>query len=395
MEILPPIFSFLIVLTLVLVFSKYELYLTLMIGAISFGILAGIDVFDSLITTLLDPAIILLAIAVLFIPILGGLMDESGLMVELVDKMDVSKKVSLMISPALYGLLPVAGGALMSAPIVDSIAPDMNASRKVAINVWYRHIFILIYPLSLLAISEIANINLYLIVIAMLIPFILLIIIGYVFFIRSIEEERAARERDIKKVITNLVPILIAPLFDIISRIFFNIAYPEIFLIIGLYTSVFVCVKMGALPIKAIATISKKMKIWRFPLLIVAMFLFLEIFTRSSVPDTIGNLKLPFILLLCIAFFLGFATGRIQLPLSIMIPIYTIQNSILVIPLLDFSFLYLAIFLGYLITPIHPCLVYSLNYFNDTYKNLLKHMLLPTFVSLGVLLGIYAFISLL
>jgi hypothetical protein len=372
-----------------LIFSKYELSITLTIGAILFGLLAGVNVIDSIITVGTDPSIILLAIAILFIPILGGLMGESGLMSELIEKLSVSKRTSLMVSPALYGLLPVAGGALMSAPLVDNIAPEMDTGRKAAINVWYRHIFILIYPLSLLAISEIANIDLYLIVVAMIIPFFLLIIIGYLFLIRMIPKEEKSPQRDIKTVLKNLTSIIIAPIFDFIARIFFNITYPEFFLIIGLLVSIILCVKMGDLSIKSVGKISKKMKVWRFPLLIFAMFLFLETFSRSSVPDTIGSLNLPYILLLCIAFFLGFSTGRIQLPLSIMVPIYTIQNTILVMPLLDFSFLYLAIFLGYLITPIHPCVAYSLNYFNDSLKNILKYVAPPTLLSFGALLGLY------
>jgi hypothetical protein len=392
--LIPSFLSFIIVIILILVFSKYELSITLTIGAIVFGILADVNVIDAILTVGLDPSIILLAIAILFIPILGGLMGESGLMSELVNKMDISKKTSLMVSPALYGLLPVAGGALMSAPIVDNIAPEIDANRKVSINVWYRHIFILIYPLSLLVISEIANINLYLIMLAMLIPFILLIFIGYFFLIRSIPEEQEEHKRDIKRVLINLIPIIIAPIFDFIGRLFINFSYPEVFLIIGLLLSIFISLKMGHLPIKSIGKISKNMKIWRFPLLIFAMFLFLEVFIRSSVPDTIGDLNLPYIVLLCIAFFLGVGTGRIQLPLSIMVPIYTIQNSLGVMPLLDFSFLYLAIFLGYIITPIHPCVAYSIDYFNASYKNVLKDISLPTFLSFGALLGLYAIISL-
>jgi hypothetical protein len=91
-----------------------------------------------MIEVIINPSIVLLALSVLLIPILGGIMEESGLMLELIQNMKVSKKVALMVSPALFGLLPVAGGALMSAPIVDQIDPALDSNRKVAINVWYR-----------------------------------------------------------------------------------------------------------------------------------------------------------------------------------------------------------------------------------------------------------------
>ncbi|MHA2129968.1 MAG: DUF401 family protein, partial [Promethearchaeota archaeon] len=64
-------------------------------------------------------------------------------------------------------------------------------------------------------------------------------------------------------------------------------------------------------------------------------------------------------LLILIGFFLGFATGRIQLPVSIVIPIYLAQFTALTMPLIDFVFIYASISLGYLITPLHPCVSYS------------------------------------
>jgi hypothetical protein len=135
------------------------------------------------------------------------------------------------------------------------------------------------------------------------------------------------------------------------------------------------------------------MKLWRFPLLIISMFLFLEVFQRSTVPATIAILNLPFVLFICLSFFLGFATGRIQLPLSIMTPIYISQYLLGFLPLLDFSFLYLAIFLGYLITPIHPCISYSIEYYGTTLKKVLKQMSIPITLSFGILLISYLVVS--
>ena len=110
------------------------------------------------------------------------------------------------------------------------------------------------------------------------------------------------------------------------------------------------------------------MKVWRFPLLIVSMFLFLEVFIASGVPDQIASVDLPFILFLILAFILGFATGRAQLPFTILIPIYLTQYGLTVFPIFEFALLYSVTFLGYIITPLHPCVSYTYQYFKTSYK---------------------------
>lgn len=379
-----------------MIFSKKELGIVLCVGTLLFALLTQVDILITLITVITNPSIILLAMAVALIAILGGIMDESGLMLELVQKLNVSKKTALMISPAFFGMIPIAGGALMSAPIVDQIDSNITSNRKNAINVWYRHVFILIYPLSstLIVASVLAGISLYIIVVAMIIPFIVMLTIGYFTLLRSVEITTEEFERDLKRVMRNFTPLMIAPIIDFIGRTFFNLTYPEVFLLIGLCISLCIALMLAKMPASRVKEVTKKMKVWRFPLLIFAIFWFLEVFKRSGVPEEIGALLLPFLIFICIGFLLGFATGRVQLPLLILIPIYFFQNALLVMPLIDFVVLYCAIFLGYLITPIHPCVSYSINYFKTDYKSAFKHLAIPTFICFALLLSFYTFIIL-
>jgi len=141
--------------------------------------------------------------------------------------------------------------------------------------------------------------------------------------------------------------------------------------------------------VSSVKTISKKMKIWRFPLIIFSMFLFLEVFIFSGAPEEIASLDLSVFLLILIGFFLGLGTGRIQLPISILIPIYLAQFTVLTMPLLDFIFIYTSIFLGYLITPLHPCVAYSTEYFKTSFIKVAKILGKPILVSFMLLLGLY------
>jgi len=390
--VIPPLLSFLLIIALILIFSKKELSVVLGISAIIFGLLTQVNIINSMIEVIINPSIVLLALSVLLIPILGGIMEESGLMLELIQNMKVSKKVALMVSPALFGLLPVAGGALMSAPIVDQIDPALDSNRKVAINVWYRHVLLLIYPLSsaILVASVLSGISLYIIVLALLIPFILMVFVGYFTLLKPVDKSKESTNRNLKKVFHNLIPLITAPIIDFLGRLFFPISFPELFVFIGLIISISIALKFAKMNVFNIKEISRKMKVWRFPLLIISMFLFLSIFLESGVPEQISALNLPFALFISIGFFLGFTTGRVQLPSSILIPIYLVQNLVLSMPIIDFVFLYFAIYLGYLITPLHPCLAYNINYFKTNYIKSFKHVAIPTFICFGILYAVFS-----
>jgi len=67
-------------------------------------------------------------------------------------------RIVAAVMPALIGLLPMPGGALFSAPMVDAAANqiDLNANAKTAINYWFRHIWECwwpLYPGVILAVS--------------------------------------------------------------------------------------------------------------------------------------------------------------------------------------------------------------------------------------------------
>ena len=388
---LPAWLSFIIIIGIVMVLSKYELGIILTLGSVGFAILAGVDIIQSLINVLTDPSILSLIIIMTLIPILGGIMEESGMMIEMIQKMRISRKSSLMMIPALFGLLPVPGGALMSAPIVQQIDKEEDANKKVAINVWYRHMLIMIYPLSssLIIASILTDINLYILVFGLLPGLIVMWLIGYITLVKNVSPFTDQGERDLKRAFHNLLPILIAPLIDFIGRTFFDISVPELFLLVGLVFSIWIALRFGKMNFSSVKNISKKMKIWRFPLIIFSMFMFLEVFILSGAPEEIASVDLSVFLLILIGFFLGFATGRIQLPISIIIPIYIVQFTGITMPLLDFIFIYTSISLGYLLTPIHPCVAYSTEYFETDFIKAIKVLGKPILISFILLIGLY------
>ncbi|MHA1522041.1 MAG: DUF401 family protein, partial [Promethearchaeota archaeon] len=193
-------------------------------------------------------------------------------------------------------------------------------------------------------------------------------------------------------VFRNLLPIIVAPLMDLIGRVIFDWKYPEIVTIVGLILSISYVMILRNQKVKDLGDLMLEMKIWRFPFLIYAIFYFLNVFNASGVPEEISSLQMHFIVLLFLGFFLGFATGRNQMPFSLLIPVYLIQNSLPIMPMLDFVSLYVAVFMGYLLTPLHPCLTYSIKYFKSNYRQSLASIAIPTMICFILLIVFYLFV---
>jgi hypothetical protein len=129
------------------------------------------------------------------------------------------------------------------------------------------------------------------------------------------------------------------------------------------------------------------MKPWKYALIILAMFLFLNVFKASGAPESIAALRLPVVLLMvCIGFLLGVITGRVQAPMSILVPIYLTTHQGMTPAV--FAVAYFAVFMGFMISPIHPCVSASLEYFGTPLTAFLRRMVWPVAVAVVVTLAV-------
>ncbi len=106
------------------------------------------------------------ALTVALIGLLARLMQEFDLLGQMVDalvRLLRSTRAALVAIPGLIGLMPVLGGAVISAPLVDRLAErlDYTRERKAAINLVFRHIWFFIYPFgpSLILASQLTNVS--------------------------------------------------------------------------------------------------------------------------------------------------------------------------------------------------------------------------------------------
>lgn len=389
--------GFVLSIVLLLVIARKDLALAMLVASLLLGLftfsptLLGriIHLSEMIGLTLTDPSVVLLALVVGVIPLIGGALEVSGQMDVMVKNIRIGRKAFLAFSPALLGLLPMPGGALLSAPLVEKASDKkLPNETKVAINVWFRHVLFLIYPLTpaLIASTKIADLKDVYAVIPYLVPvFIFSIILGYLFWLRKIQGKIESEGNFSARSLVPIGIILAAPLADLLINLASNLPVREIATLIGVSISLILSMIFGRLGLKDLGQIWKKMRPWKFALIILGMFLFLNVFKASGIPELLEEIDFPAqVLCVILGFVFGIVTGRIQVPISIVVPIYLVKFGSMS-PII-FAITYFSIFLGYAISPIHPCVSVSVEYFKISIRDFMKAMAVPTFLALALML---------
>ncbi len=210
---------------------KMNFGVTMIITATILALSAGQNLseyLNTLLTTITAENTIETCGAVFTIGILGGLLSRFGILNRIVadfGNLISSRKIIAMIIPAIIGLLPVPGGAVMSVPFVDTLGNDleMSAQRKSAINLVFRHVGIMIMPFSstLLMVGAILpSVGVYGLIPYNLVFMICLFAAGYFVYISDLKPKHEYKAspsfKTFASLMINLSPIYVCVLTSII-----------------------------------------------------------------------------------------------------------------------------------------------------------------------------------
>jgi integral membrane protein (TIGR00529 family) len=134
---------------LILTFRKVNLWIALLVGTFLLGVLFHLpiqSILKDLFTSLLDTRTLLLLGAFIAILLFSSLLKETGRMTEILEAFRMIFKdirVVIALLPAMIGLMPIVGGALVSAPMVVEGSDELKLSpeRRTFINYWFRHVW--------------------------------------------------------------------------------------------------------------------------------------------------------------------------------------------------------------------------------------------------------------
>jgi len=350
-----------------------------------------------------------LAILMTLIFMLARLMQETFAIKKLIDSLRTffSKGGTLGVIPAIYGLMPVPGGALFSAPMIEDEGNKFKISKdeKNFLNVWFRHIWFAIYPISsamiLICSDKFSNIDIYYLVLINIPAFIASIAIGIFYLKKFIGENPKITDKP-KKDYSGLVYILppILPLVVYGFLQFLNVPQIRSFLI-GIIFSIALLYFIVRIKPKEYLQIIKKSLTWKLALAIFGIMIFREMFEVSGATIIIANIigSLPFpaiIVIITIPIILGMLTGynlgAVALSYPLVEPFF--QSSGINIAGLT-SIIFISSLVGYLVSPIHLCNVVSSEYMKtDTtrmYKMYIPSAIVLLLIQVVAMIFLFAF----
>ena len=409
------------IVVIVLIRKKFNFGLSLILGSIILGVfsLQEIDVVDipkamieasfySFKTSQIFTETIELALLLLLIYMLAKTMQETGAIDRLIQSLRTvfTKGGTLGAIPAVYGLMPVPGGALFSAPMIDKEGDKykLDNNQKNFLNIWFRHIWFLIYPISatmiLLCSTQMFDIDIYYLVVVQLPIFFIMIVIGLFSIKRFIkintEKNNQINKRNYSGFIYLLPPLIPLPISFILIPL--GLTQVQSFLI-GVIISIPFVFLLTKTPSGKYISIFKKGLSWKLPIAIFGIMIFREMFSISKVDLFIGEI-VQNITIHAIVFFvviplffgivMGYNLGAIGVSFPILYSFLPLFNDVNMVALA--SIMYVSSLVGYLISPLHLCNVVSSEYLKvdvtGMYKMLVPAALLLLFVNTIVMLFI-------
>lgn len=359
--------------------------------------------------TSIEPLTISVVLATFGIMLLSQLYKETKVINHLSESAGNLIKNSKIVSsvlPAVLGFLPVAGGALMSAPLVDSQAENLGLKpeRKAYVNVWFRHTIFPVYPLSqvLIVTAALTGIAIPLIVVRQIPVVVAMVIVGFIIgFWRvsaSKSKENPGRQDNVDKN-SNLRKFLIAfsPILATIVAVF---ALDAVFVGLGgLGFDVVAATFMGLLVLIAISKpgvrlLAKPLGNWEIYGITAAAygaFLLKGVVEAGGVSDILkasvasGNLDI-ILLLTIVPAILGFVTASPSGAVAISVPILA---GILTFSAKTAALLYMSAYLGYLIVPSHLCFAFTVDYFNCSMKRVYRYIIPSFAITFATALAVY------
>ena len=350
--------------------------------------------------------------AIIFLVIwLSSQMAKAGVMGDLVNaiKAKLSVKGAIAVLPAIIGLLPMPGGAIFSAPLVEDCDEYsiINPVLKTKINYWFRHIWEYTWPLypGLILVSDIAGLHIWQLFLLGLPMTVVAIMTGYFFLLRKVKNQPLAHQK-IKKGIIKLISPIIVVILVYSAILIFIPSVPEISkylpMSLGLLSAMFL------LQLERPISVSdwKSVVINRKPVIMVLIVVLVSIygaFIEAKMPNGVllmeqmrmelDNLGIPIIaLIMIIPFVSGLATGitvgfaGASMPIAISLlgtdpALYQILSTVS----LAFSFG----FMGVMMSPVHICLIVTNEHFKTSLSKSLNS-LLPLIITMLIFALIYS-----
>jgi len=406
---------------------EWNLGLVLLLGSAAVGLLFGYplpEVGRDVLLTTVDLLTLRLALAVVLIMTLGELLRQTASMKGMVEALQAlipNGRIVIAALPALIGLLPMVGGAMFSAPMVDEVGDwlGVDRERKTFVNYWFRHIWEPIFPLypSMMLGAALLGLTTMRLARATWPLTAAAVAAGVVFGLLGVSSQGAgagrralqeARSREARLQLSPssrgggapMLALLAKSVWPIALVIFLSLTLPvdeRLTLILSLVATITLMMAVRRIPLRELGVILRERIPWKSVVVIFGALIFRRVLENSSavvaVSDGLTELRIP---LPVVAFgaplIAGLLTGLMAAAYSIGFPV--------VLPLVVAEgggiapewavWLMAGGIVGTMLSPVHLCLGLTRVYFKaewgPVYRLLAPSALLVTATAVGVLL---------
>ena len=390
---------------------KINIAIAILIGAVFLLLTLGAN-WESVIEDLLNWHDFWRIIIIVFLSLLiVALMEKIGyleIMVDSVKSLAPSIGSSIVSISAFIGLLPMPGGAYVSAKLIDPLTKELklNPLESTTLNYWFRHLWEYAWPLytGVIVASAIFNVSVSDFVIHMsFLP--LLAILGGFFFIyypimrkKNSKREKPVEWKKIMFLLYSAWPIIVVMLLTLVG-----IPYIEKGKFVIQRIDLFYSLLFVDLALIAILLYRRKKEDIRYGLrfalkptflgvTFAALFMKIAVLETNSMYYTYEFFNMygipPFVVIMLLPFLAGLMTGvtvaYVAATFPLLLPYVGSPVSFAAIALA-----YASGYAGHLTSPVHLCLVLSAEHFKADVYRVIKRVIPSVIFVVGVTLIIY------
>ena len=333
-----------------------------------------------------------LTAVIVLVTILGALLKEMGYLARLTESCRAlygGRRTAATVLPPLVGMMPMPGGALLSAPLVDDVLSDprYTPQLKCVINYWFRHTMEHVMPIypGVIVAAAMTGIPMGKLALMQAPLGVVMIVLGIIFFIRKVEPSHDGPKAILK------------PVLGILSTIWPVIVTVAIYAIFGIPMAL---AALCAITLLVIITRPSKEILWRAlakGLSYKLVFLVFGILSFQTLLDLSGAVASvhrfsaefhlpPQVIIIIVAFISGLLTGLLA---GLVALSYSLLAAFLYQPVVMPGNILLAFISGYIgmmASPTHLCFVLTNDYFGSDLLKCLKLMVIPL-----LLLGVFGY----
>ncbi len=399
---------------------RLTLSLCLLVGALALGFWmeqSPAQLLRSAWGSLSRPQTVSLVLIVGSILVLSRLMSESGQldrMVRSFQGISGDQRTAGSVMPALVGLLPMPGGALFSAPMVETAfdGQAVSGEHKTAVNYWFRHIWEYIWPVYpgvILAVT-LLEVETWRFMAVMAPMTFLSILAGRVFLLRPLAKNSrnvhppkswAALRAFLWETMPILVVVLVILGFTALRALLGLLGLPlrivsPLPVLLGILASLIWVARVNRIPAGRLRAALFSRNLIPMMALVAVIMVFKGVLEDSQaviqIRDELVAYHIPLLLIIIVLPFLsglilGIAVGFVGASFPLVIPLLHTTSTLDYLSQAALAFTFG--FMGMMLSPMHLCLLVTKDHFKASLLGSYRHLLLPVLAVMASAMALY------